>query len=83
VQWDASEYAYLKGRGDKFYLIHMIDDVTSELTARFLLYRQSEPVPYCAKKRQDQKELPRHGWEPLPPTQVGHALRELGIVLNI
>ena len=35
VQWDTSEHEWLEGRGDKLYLIHMIDDATSELTARF------------------------------------------------
>ena len=35
VQWDTSEHHWLEGRGDKLYLIAMIDDATSELTARF------------------------------------------------
>lgn len=35
VQWDTSEHDWLEGRGAKLYLIAMIDDATSELTARF------------------------------------------------
>jgi transposase len=36
VQWDTSDHEWLEGRGEKVYLIHMIDDATSELTARFV-----------------------------------------------
>ncbi len=36
VQWDTSEHDWLEGRGQRLYLIHMIDDATSELTARFV-----------------------------------------------
>jgi hypothetical protein len=36
VQWDTSEHDWLEGRGERLYLIHMIDDATSELTARFV-----------------------------------------------
>jgi hypothetical protein len=36
VQWDTSEHDWLEGRGEKLYLIHMIDDATSELVARFV-----------------------------------------------
>jgi hypothetical protein len=104
VQWDTSEHDWLEGRGDKLYLIHMIDDATSELTARFvrhdsteenmrLLWRYLEkhgrPVACYTDKaslfqtapkvRRDQKELPRDEREPLPPTQIGRALREIGI----
>lgn len=35
VQMDTSEHAWLEGRGEKIYLISMIDDATSRLTARF------------------------------------------------
>lgn len=38
VQWDTSEHDWLEGRGPKLYLIHMIDDATSELTARFVAH---------------------------------------------
>ena len=37
LQWDTSEHDWLEGRGPKLYLIAMIDDATSELTARFAL----------------------------------------------
>src|SRR5215831_11222941 len=36
VKWDTSEHDWLEGRGEKLYLIHMIDDATSELVARFV-----------------------------------------------
>lgn len=40
VQWDTSTHDWLEGRGKgldaKIYLIHMIDDATSRLTARFV-----------------------------------------------
>lgn len=35
VQMDTSEHDWLEGRGEKIYLISMIDDATSRLTARF------------------------------------------------
>lgn len=105
VQWDTSEHDWLEGRGEKMYLIHMIDDATSELTARFAphdsteenmrllwfyLERHGRPVGFYTDKAslfrtapkiaRDAKELPRDEREPLPPTQIGRALRELGIV---
>jgi transposase len=36
VQWDTSEHDWLEGRGEKLYLISMIDDATSRLYARFV-----------------------------------------------
>src|SRR4051794_32254717 len=36
VQWDTSEHDWLEGRGEKLYLISMIDDATSTLLARFV-----------------------------------------------
>lgn len=42
VQWDTSEHDWLEGRGNKLYLIAMIDDATSELTARFALHDSTE-----------------------------------------
>lgn len=36
VQWDTSEHDWLEGRGEKLYLISMIDDATSRLLARFV-----------------------------------------------
>lgn len=104
VQWDTSEHDWLEGRGPKLYLISMIDDATSELTARFVehdsteenmrllksyLERHGRPLAFYTDKAslfqsapkiaRDQKELPRQERQPLPPTQIGRALRELGI----
>jgi hypothetical protein len=42
VQWDASEHDWLEGRGEKLYVVHMIDDATSELTARFVRHDLTE-----------------------------------------
>ena len=36
VQWDTSTHDWLEGRGEKMYLIAMIDDATSRLFARFV-----------------------------------------------
>jgi len=104
VQWDTSVHDWLEGRGERLYLIHMIDDATSELTARFVrhdsteenmrllwsyLERHGRPVAFYTDKAslfqtapkvaRDVKELPRDERDPLPPTQIGRALRELGI----
>jgi transposase len=35
VQWDTSEHDWLEGRGERLYLIAMIDDATSQAIARF------------------------------------------------
>lgn len=105
VQWDTSEHDWLEGRGEKLYLIHMIDDATSELLGRFVrhdsteenlrllrayLERNGRPLAFYTDKAslfrtapkiaRDDKEQPRDEREPLPPTQIGRALRELGIV---
>jgi transposase len=104
VQWDTSDHDWLEGRGERFYLIHMIDDATSRLTARFvehdsteknmrLLWRYLEqhgrPVAFYTDKAslfqttpkiaRDRKQRAHQEREPLPPTQIGRALRELGI----
>jgi transposase len=42
VQWDTSEHDWLEGRGEKLYLIAMIDDATSQLSARFVRHDSSE-----------------------------------------
>jgi len=42
VQWDTSEHDWLEGRGEKLYLIAMIDDATSELSARFVRHDSLE-----------------------------------------
>jgi transposase len=105
VQWDTSEHDWLEGRGEKLYLIHMIDDATSELTARFVrhdsteqnmrllwtyLERHGRPLAFYTDKAslfrtapkipRDQKDLPRDEREPPALTQIGRALRELGVV---
>jgi len=104
VQWDTSAHDWLEGRGETLYLIHMIDDATSELTARFVkhdsteenmrvlwmyLERQGRPVAFYTDKAslfqtapkvaRDVRHLPRDEREPLPPTQIGRALQELGM----
>lgn len=42
MQWDTSEHDWLEGRGEKLYLIAMIDDATSELTAGFVRHDSTE-----------------------------------------
>lgn len=42
VQWDTSEHDWLEGRGERLYLIAMIDDATGELTARFARHDSTE-----------------------------------------
>jgi transposase-like protein len=42
VQWDTSEHDWLEGRGEKLYLIAMIDDATSRLFARFVQHDSTE-----------------------------------------
>jgi Homeodomain-like domain len=42
VQWDTSEHDWLERRGEKLYLIAMIDDATSHLSARFVRHDSTE-----------------------------------------
>ena len=42
MQWDTSEHDWLEGRGEKLYLIAMIDDATSRLFARFVRHDSTE-----------------------------------------
>jgi len=42
VQWDTSEHDWLEGRGEKLYLIAMIDDATSRWFARFVRHDSTE-----------------------------------------
>jgi hypothetical protein len=104
VQWDTSEHDWLEGRGEKLYLIAMVDDATSRLFARFVRHDSTEenmrllgsyvekfgrPVAFYTDKaslfrstpktHRKQTELSRDEREPLPPTQIGRALRELDI----
>lgn len=104
VQWDTSEHDWLEGRGEKLYLIAMIDDATSRLFARFVRHDSTEenmrlvwsyverfgrPVAFYTDKaslfhsppktHRKHTELRRDEREPLAPTQIGRALRELDI----
>jgi len=56
VQWDTSEHDWLEGRGEKLYLIGMIDDATSQLTARFVRHDSTEE-----NLRQLRRYLEQHG----------------------
>ena len=105
VQWDTSEHDWLEGRGERLYLIHMIDDATSELLGRFVgsdsteenmrvlrayLENNGRPVSFYTDKaalfqtapkvKRDERGLPREERGTLPPTQIGRALGELGVV---
>ena len=42
VQWDTSEHDWLEGRGEKLYLIAMLDDATSRGLARFVRHDSTE-----------------------------------------
>jgi hypothetical protein len=42
VQWDTSEHDWLEGRGEKLYLIAMIDDATSQLSAHLVRHDSTE-----------------------------------------
>jgi transposase len=103
VQWDTSDHDWLEGRGEKLYLIAMIDDATSRLFARFVRHDTTEenmkllwdyleqfgrPLAFytdkashfqtAQKRRRDEPGVDKDPVE-MPPTQIGRALRELGI----
>jgi hypothetical protein len=103
VQWDTSEHDWLEGRGEKLYLIAMIDDATSRLFASYdrhdsteenmkLLWSSLEkfgrPLTFytdkaslfqtAEKRKRNEPGVERDAKE-MPPTQIGRALRELGI----
>jgi transposase len=103
VQWDTSEHDWLEGRGEKLYLIAMIDDATSRLFARFVRHDSTEenmqllwsylekfgrPLTFytdkaslfqtAEKRKRDDPGVEKDAME-MPPTQIGRALRELGI----
>lgn len=103
VQWDTSEHDWLEGRGEKLYLIAMIDDATSRLFARFVRHDSTEenmkllwsylekfgrPVSFytdkaslfqtAEKRKRDEPGVEKDPVE-MPSTQIGRALRELGI----
>jgi transposase-like protein len=104
VQWDTSEHDWLEGRGERLYLIAMIDDATSRLFARFVRHDSTEenmrllwsylekfgrPMKFytdkaalfqtAEKRRRDEPGVDKDPVE-MPPTQIGRALQELGIV---
>ena len=56
VQWDTSEHDWLEARGEKLYLISMIDDATSRWTARFVRHDSTEE-----NLRQLRRYLEQHG----------------------
>ena len=70
VQWDTSEHDWLESRGEKLYLIHMIDD------ARELVARSCGSDSTEENLRLLWTYLERHGRR----RRSSHALRELGIV---
>src|SRR5205085_1038970 len=103
VQWDTSENDWLEGRGEKLYLIAMIDDATSQLFARLVRHDSTEenmkllwsylqkfgrPLSFytdkaslfqtAEKRKRDEPGVEKDAVE-MPPTQIGRALRELGI----
>jgi hypothetical protein len=41
IQWDTSDHDWTEGRGEKMYLVKMIDDATSHLFARFVRHDSS------------------------------------------
>jgi transposase len=98
VQWDTSTHEWLEGRGERIYLVKMIDDATSRLFARFVrsdstaenmgvleayLVRYGRPLEFYTDKASHFVTTPKKNHpvrdEPLPPTQIGRALQELGI----
>ena len=103
VQWDTSDHDWLEGRGERLYLIAMIDDATSRLFARFVRIDSTEqnmkllwdylekfgrPLTFYTDKASIFQTTEKRKWdEPgvekdpveMPPTQIGRALRELGI----
>lgn len=98
IQWDTSEHDWTEGRGEKMYLVSMIDDATSRAFARFVrhdssaenmavleqyLGRYGRPLEFYTDKASIFHTTPKKNHpvpeEPLPPTQIGRALAELGI----
>lgn len=99
VQWDTSDHDWLEGRGERMYLIAMIDDATSRVMARFaaqdstaenmrLLWAwverhgrfveaYTDRAGLFETNRPNQRDEELQG--KLAETQIGRALRELGI----
>jgi transposase len=97
AQWDTSTHEWLEGRGERMYLIKMIDDATSRLFAGFVrsdstaenmavleayVLRFGRPLEFYTDKASLFVTTPKKNHpvrdEPLPPTQIGRALQELG-----
>jgi len=103
VQWDTSDHDWLEGRGERLYLIAMIDDASSRLFARFVrsdsteenmkllweyLEKFGRPLTFytdkaslfqtAEKRKRDEPGVEKDPVE-MPPTQIGRALRELGV----
>jgi hypothetical protein len=94
VQWDTSVHDWLEGRGERLYLIAMIDDATSRVLAHFArrdtgeenlrllwcyLERFGRPLAFYTDKASMFENNPRAGDRPPEPTQITRALNELGI----
>jgi len=99
VQWDTSDHDWLEGRGERIYLIGMIDDASSRGWGRFALHDSTaenmrllwtwvekygrfldgymDGAGLFETNRPNQRDEERDG--KLPETQIGRALRELGI----
>ena len=56
MPWDTSEHDWLEARGEKLYLISMIDDATSRWTGRFVRHDSTEE-----NLRQLRRYLEQHG----------------------
>jgi biotin operon repressor len=50
VQWDTSDHDWLEGRGERLYLIAMIDDATSRVLARFVRHDTGEENMRTARR---------------------------------
>src|SRR3972149_4879446 len=66
VQWDTSEHDWLEGRGERLYLILMIDEARSRAGAR--LSRITAAASIDGQLRGER-----------PKTRIGRALDDLGI----
>ena len=59
VQWDTSDHDWLEGRGERLYLIAMIDDATSRLFARFVRHDSTEENPWRSTRTRRASSVPR------------------------
>jgi len=92
VQWDTSDHDWLEGRTSELTARFVAHDSTEENMRLLKAYLETKgrPVAFYTDKAslfqtapkvaRDHKELARQERDPLPPTQIGRALRELGIV---